>query len=169
MRKILTVTAVAAVLASASAGYAAPNPATTTFQVQAQVLKACTVSATTLNFNQYTPGGGPLAATSTINVFCTKTTPYTVALDGGTTTGGTVAQRLMANGTNTLQYNLYTTVGHTTVFGDGTGTSVTQSSAGLGFNVANPMTVFGQLLDNAANQGAVPGNYADTIGVTVTY
>jgi len=30
-------------------------------------------------------------------------------------------------------------------------------------------TVFGQLPDNAFNQGAPSGNYTDTITVTVTY
>ena len=100
---------------------------------------------------------------------CTKSTGYTVALNGGTTTGGTVAQRLMANGANTLQYNLYTTNTYTTIFGDGTGTSVTQAGTGSGVNTANTLTVYGQLPDSATNQAAVPGSYTDTVQVTVTY
>jgi spore coat protein U-like protein len=34
---------------------------------------------------------------------------------------------------------------------------------------AVPFTVYGQLPDNAFNQGAPSGNYSDTITVTVTY
>jgi spore coat protein U-like protein len=102
-------------------------------------------------------------------VLCTKTTPFTVALNGGTTTGGNVGQRLLANGANTLQYNLFIANTYATVWGDGTGTSVTQSGAGLGLGTAVPLTVYGQLPDNATNQGAVPGNYTDTITVSVSY
>ena len=75
---------------------------TTTFQVSATVLKTCSVSAAALGFGNYTPGTGVVTGSTPINVLCTKTTPFTVALNGGTTTGGTVAQRLMANGANTL-------------------------------------------------------------------
>jgi spore coat protein U-like protein len=167
MRKILTTAAVAAVLMGANGTQAATT--TTTFQVSATVLKACAVSATALAFGNYTPGLGDVTNTSTINVNCTKTTPFTVALNGGTTAGGTVAQRLMANGANTLQYNLFTTGTWTTVFGDGSGTSVTQAGTGTGLASSVALTVFGQLKDNATNQAAVPGAYTDTIQVTVTY
>jgi spore coat protein U-like protein len=76
---------------------------------------------------------------------------------------------LMASGANTLQYNLYTTVAHTIVFGDGSGSSQTVAGTGSGVATANAVTVFGQLPDNATNQLAVPANYTDTITVTVTY
>jgi spore coat protein U-like protein len=167
MRKILTMTAAAAVLASASAGYAA-NPATTTFVVSATVLKSCTVGATALTFPNYTPGSGGVAGTSTISVNCTKGTGYTVALNGGTTTGGTIAQRLMANGANTLEYNLYTTLGGSTIFGDGT-TGVTEAGTGTGIAASSAFNVYGTLPDSTNNQAAVPGAYTDTITVTVNY
>jgi len=167
MRKILIATAVGAALVAGASADAAT--ATTTFQVTATVLKTCSVSAATLAFGNYTPGAGNVAGTTTVNVNCTKTTPYTVALDKGTTTGGSLAQRLMANGTNTLQYNLYTTNTYATVWGDGTGSTATQAGVGAGLATANTLTVYGQLPDNATNQNAVPGAYADTITVTVTY
>ena len=75
----------------------------------------------------------------------------------------------MASGANTLQYNLYTTAAFGTVFGDGTGGSVTSTGTGAGVATANAVTVFGQLLDSATNQAAVPGSYADTVLVTVAY
>jgi spore coat protein U-like protein len=169
MRKFLTAAAAAAAMITAAGAYAAPSTITTTFQVSATILKACTVSATALNFGNYTAGGGALNATSTVNVKCTNSTPFTVALNGGTTAGGTVAQRLLANGSNTLQYNLYTASTDATVFGDGTGTSATMPGTGVGLLTAVPVTVYGQLPDNTTNQTAVPGTYTDTITVTVTY
>jgi spore coat protein U-like protein len=165
MRKLL----LAAAGASLVAAGAHAATATGTFTVTATVLKTCSVTAGNLGFGNYTPGAGAVTASSTINVNCTKTTPFTVALNGGSTTGGTVAQRLMANGTNTLQYNLFTSNTFATVFGDGTGTSATQPGTGAGVATSVPFTVFGRLPDNATNQAAVPGSYTDTVTVTVTY
>ena len=168
MRRVLFATAAGAALLAGGAALAA-NPATTTFTVTATVLKTCSVAASALNFGNYTPAAGAATGSSTVNVLCTKTTPFTVALNGGTTTGGTVAQRLLANGANTLQYNLFTTNAYATVWGDATGTSVTQAGAGLGLATAVPFTVYGQLPDNATNQAVVPGTYTDTITVSVSY
>jgi spore coat protein U domain-containing protein, fimbrial subunit CupE1/2/3/6 len=167
MRKILIATAAGAALVAGVSANAAT--ATTTFQVTATVLKTCSVSAATLAFGNYTPGSGNVAGTTTVNVNCTKTTPYTVALNAGTTAGTTLAQRLLGSGVNTLQYNLYTTNTYATVWGDGGGATATQAGVGSGLATANALTVFGQLPDNATNQNAVPGAYADTITVTVTY
>jgi spore coat protein U-like protein len=166
MRKILTATMAAAALAAA--GTASAAVATTSFGVSATVLKTCSVAAGALGFGNYTPSTGALAANTTVNVKCTKTTPFTVTLNGGTTTGGSITQRLMTNGSDTLQYNLYTTAAFATLFGDGTtGVGVAGSGAGLATAVA--VTVYGSLPDNAANQAVTTGAYTDTISVTVTY
>jgi spore coat protein U-like protein len=150
---------------------ASANSATTTatFNVSETVLATCSATATALAFTPYTPGGGAKANSSTISVKCTKNTPYTISLNKGATTGGTVAQRLMAFGANTLQYNLYTTAAVNVIFGDGSGTGQTETGTGAGVATANTVTVFGQVPDSAANQAAAPGNYTDTITVTVTY
>ncbi len=167
MRKIVPA-AVAAVLMTA-AGVANAATATTTFGVSATVLKACQVTATALAFGNYTPGAGAIAGNSAVNVTCTKGTSFTVALNGGTTTGGTIAQRLMTAGAaDTLRYNLYTTSGLATIFGDGT-TGVTMPGTGAGLATAQTVQVFGQVPDSALNQAVTPGSYTDTIGVTVTY
>jgi spore coat protein U-like protein len=167
MYKILTATLATGVLA---AGIAQAATTTTTFAVTATVQSTCSATAGTLAFPAYTPGGGTQIANSTISVKCTKNTPFTVALNAGSTTGDTFAQRLMASGANTLQYNLYTTSGLTSIFGDGvTGGSVTAAGTGLGVATANSVSVFGQLPDNATNQAAVAGAYSDTITVTVSY
>jgi spore coat protein U-like protein len=166
MHKILTATLAAAVMAG---GVAHSATTTTTFAVTATVQSTCSATATALAFGAYTPGAGAVTNNSTISVKCTKNTPYTVTLNAGATTGDAFAQRLMASGTNTLQYNLYTTAGFATVFGDGTGTTGTSAGTGAGVATANAITVYGQLPDNATNQAAIPGSYTDTIQVTVTY
>lgn len=164
MRKILTATLAASLM---TAGAAQAGTATTTFAVTATVNSTCATTATALAFPPYTPGGGAIAQSSTISVKCTKNTGYTVLLNGGV--GGTVAQRLMSSGANTLQYQLYTTIALGSVWGDGTGSSVTQTGTGAGVATTNTLTVYGQVPDNATNQAAIPANYADTITVTVTY
>ena len=169
MRKILSAAVAGAALLAA--GQASANTATTTFAVTATVLKACSVNATAIAFGNYTPGGGAINVnTSAVNVNCTKNTTYTVALNGGSTTGGTVAQRLMGNGANTLQYNIYTAATDTTVFGDGSGTSATGAGTGAGMSAAaTAFTMYANLPDNPTNQNAAPGAYTDTVTVTVTY
>jgi spore coat protein U-like protein len=166
MRKTQAMTLILGAVAIGVA-QAATTPAS--FQVNATLLATCSASAATLAFGTYTPGAGALAVNSIISVKCTKNTTFTVALNGGTTTGGTVAQRLMNSGGNHLQYNLYTTAGLATVFGDGSGTSQTQAGTGTGTATAVSVTVFGQVPDNTTNQVAIPGAYSDTIAVTVTY
>jgi spore coat protein U-like protein len=165
MHKILAAS-IAASLAVVGGAQAATT--STTFGVSATVLSNCTVSAQPLDFGNYTPGAGARNVNTPISVRCTRGTPFTVALNGGTTVGGSITQRLMTNGTDTLQYNLYTAAGFGTIFGDGTtGSTVPGTGAGLGN--AQTVTVFGNLPDNTTNQNAATGSYSDLISVTVTY
>jgi len=165
MRKFVSATLAVGIM---TAGVAHAGSASATFAVTATVASTCSASATALAFGSYTPGGGAIAGTSVVSVNCTKGTPYTVGLNGGATTGGTVAQRLLASGTNTLQYNLYADNGHTTVWGNTTGSW--QSGTGAGVATPNALTVYGQIPDSATNQAATPATtYADTITVTVSY
>ena len=170
MRNLLRAFVGTGILLGVAGGASAANPATTTFTVSATVLKNCTVSATNLTFGNYTPTGGAVAANSTVSVSCTKSTAFTVALNKGTTSGGTVAQRLLSDGSgDTLQYNLYTTAAFATVWGDGTGSSVTQAGTGAGMGTPQVLTAYGQLPDSAANQAVPPNPYSDTITVSVAY
>jgi spore coat protein U-like protein len=170
MRKVLIATLSSATLLAA-AGSALADTKTSTFQVSATVLKNCLVSSVNLPFGNYTPNTGALTSSSDITVRCTKTTPYSVSLNAGTTTGGTLSQRLMGSGANTLQYNLYTSGTYTTIFGDGTGGTAAAAGTGNGVSAASAVThtVYGSLPDNATNQDAPPGSYTDIITVTVTY
>jgi spore coat protein U-like protein len=160
--------AVAGALMIAS-GSAAAGTRTTTFEAKATVNANCLVSATALDFLGYDGTAGK-TATSDISVRCSTGTAFTVLLNAG---GGTFAQRLLSNGpTNKLQYNLYTTASVTgPIWGDGTNSTSTRGGTGAGMSTgsAQTLTVYGDLPDNAFNQGAPAGVYTDEITVTVSY
>ena len=169
LHKLLLAGGVAWTLAVAPA-WATTNPATTTVPVSATVLKACTVTAAAMLFGPYTPTAGAVASTSTLSVACSTGTRFTMTLNGGTTAGGSIAQRLMTNGSKTLQYNLYGNAAHTELLGDGV-TAGSYEYVGTGAGAAAPyaVTIYGNLPDSAANQLANAGTYTDTITVSVAY
>lgn len=135
------------------------------FLVTATVIDACQLTANNHDFGNYSSiSATDLDATSTIEVTCTNGTSYTVELNAGTTSGSTIAARLMTDGSNTLGYNLYTTSGRTTVWGDGTGASVTV--AGTGSGSLQTLTVYGQV---TAGQAVPVGSYSDTVTATVNF
>lgn len=152
----------------ASAHAATPSSAGGSFQVGATILVSCNVTGSTLTFGGsidplQTPG--PVDAATSLNVTCTKTTPYAVALSAGANAGNAQAfgSRVMKSGNNTLPYQLYLDAGRTQVWGDGTGSGVF-SGTGTGSN--QTLSVYGRL---PSLSGIVPGNYSDTVTVTITY
>jgi len=112
---------------------------------------------------------GAIAGSTTITLRCSNGTLYAVGLNAGATAGTTYATRLLANGANTLQYNLYTSSADTGVWGDGTGGTQVVSGSTLGFTTPVTLTVYGKLFDSAANQLTPPGNYSDTLFVVLSY
>lgn len=168
MRKqVISLVSTAVLLALAGQAEAASK--TATFGVSATVADNCFVGATALAFGTYTGlASGDIDAQSDVTVRCSKSTIYTLALNKGTTVSGTIADRRLTNGTDTLQYNLYTTAARATVWGDGTtGSTIGGTGTGLGNTITH--TVYGRLFDNAFNQAAGVGNYSDTITVTINY
>lgn len=142
--------------------------ASTTFQVSASVNKQCSVSAVNLTFPAVDPLSSQTDGATTVTVNCTKNSPYTVGLSAGTTTGATIAQRLMANGTDTMNYNLYTTAARTTVWGNSAVAPTWVSGTGTGLGNAQVLTVYGRVPTGQTNLAV--GSYAETaITVTVTY
>ena len=145
----------------------AATAASTTFGVSASVAANCLVTANNNAFGSY-DGTAAKSASQDLKVRCTNNLPYTVKLSSG---GGSFAQRLLSNGTDTLQYNLFTQAGFTTVWGDGTGGTVSVPGVGAGMSATKEQThtIFGSLPNSAANQDAPVGSYTDTITVTVEY
>ena len=124
----------------------------------------CGVSATPVAFGTYPPfSGTPTDSTGTVTVTCLGSATISIALSTGGS--GSYATRYMNNGAVHLLYQLYSNAGRTTVWGNGTGGTVTVSDTLTGFASRN-YTVYGRI---PALQGVNPGAYADTITVTVSY
>jgi spore coat protein U-like protein len=145
---------------------AAAKTGSASFNVTANVPSNCTIAAQDLAFGVV--DANPAAnvdAQSNVSVTCTLGTAYTIALDKGLSPTGTVAMRQMRNGTNTLNYTLYTTSARTSVWGDGTLSTVT--AAGTGTGNGQTLTVYGRVPSGQSNLAA--GNFSDTVTATITY
>ena len=141
---------------------AAAATATTTFSVTANVVTTCGITATNLNFGNYS--GVQLDGTATLNATCSTGTPYTIGLNAGTGTGATVALRKMKGpAAEELNYTLSQDAAHTINWGDTIGTDTVP---GTGNGAAQPHTVYGQI---PASQFIQSGAYSDTITVTLTF
>ena len=136
------------------------------------LLQSCAVSAVPVNFGIYNPlSAVPATATGTVTVSCTVTViglleSWTVDLSSGNS--GNFATRVLANGSSTLSYNLYTSAAYTSIWGDGSGTtSVVSGSTLLAVGTTNNYyTVYGRI---PAGQDAAAGTFTDTIVVTLNY
>lgn len=148
--------------------------ATATDTNTASVSATCQApTVTTLAFGNYNPLlNTDLSATTTINIKCTNTTPITsVALNAGTNGGAVNARSMELTGDTTkkLYYDLYKDLAHTQLWGDGTNsTTMYTGKTGAGLNTDVSFVVYG-LIPASKNATAKPGNYSDTITVTVTY
>ena len=141
------------------------------FGVWANVVADCALSASTLDFGVVdTVTRRATRATSTISLRCTSGVSYSIALDAGTASGATVAQRRMTRdgGAETLAYGLYTDVARRRIWGDGSAGSETESGVGSGTHRTESHTVYGEL-ELEREDEPTTGNYRDTITVTVTF
>jgi spore coat protein U-like protein len=133
---------------------------------------SCTISSTAINFTgvgNYDPlSSTALAGTGTLGFVCTTGVlstgdNFTISLSTGS---GTYATRTLKYGSNTLKYNLYTAVTHTTVWGNGTtGTATVTTHYAQGSSTVN-VIVYGLI---PALQNIVAGSYTDSIIATVTF
>lgn len=149
---------------SLASGLSLGATTSTSFQVTATVQKYCVVATpNTLAFGNY-DGSAAVPATTDISVTCTIGTGYDIGLDEGDASGATVSTRQMEDsGGHTLSYGLYSDASHTTNWGNTVSTD-TVHDTGTGSAIAT--TVYGLI---PSGQFAAPGNYDDTISVTVTY
>lgn len=136
-------------------------------------LCSCTVSTNNVVFGSFNPLAiGSTDSTGSVRVTCGGVVglliPYQIELGPGAS-GSTTARRL-SSGPNTLDYGLYSNPSRTTNWGSiasGTAVSGSVSLNVLGSAAPVTHTVYGRI---PGGQGlAVPGAYADTITVTLTY
>ena len=136
---------------------------TATFNVTATVVSDCTISADHLDFGNVGILTANVDADTDIRVLCTGGTEYTVALDAGSGTGSTIQDRRMANGTDTLKYQMYRDVARVQVWGDNAGTD---TEGGVGTGNEEVLTIYGRIPVQAP---PAPGNYISTVTATITY
>ena len=133
--------------------------ATSTFNVTMTIQNSCSITnKTDLDFGT-APGLTTLVdQTSTIEVTCTKTTPYSVGLNAGNNASG--GQRRMQGG-DYINYDLYSNAGRSTAWGNAAGSWV----SGTGTGSAQTLTVYGRV---PAQSSPTPGSYSDIVTVTVS-
>ncbi|WP_218813705.1 Csu type fimbrial protein [Rickettsiella endosymbiont of Dermanyssus gallinae] len=132
---------------------------------------SCSVGTTAVAFGNYNPTSGTAkTANGNIAVTCSAlvifTASYVISLSKGAS--ATYTPRFMNLLGVHLNYNLYTTAGFTSIWGDATGRTVTvrDSYTAVGLSDTRNYTVFGQV---PALQTVGVGTYTDSITVTVTY
>ena len=132
---------------------------------------SCSVNVTGMAFGNYSPlDNQPSDSVGTVTVACTNLIAifvnFTVKLSPGV--AGGYQPRQLASGTGHLSYNLYTDPLRSTVWGNGSGGTATQSLGALIAigSGALPLTVYGRI---PAKQNVAPGLYSDTIIATVEY
>jgi spore coat protein U-like protein len=149
MKKLIAISAVAAIVAMAGSAMAAT---TANLAVTASVTNSCSVTGGTLNFNALDTSTAPaVAATSAgVTVTCTKSdATYSVAIDKGLNFTGT--QPYLKNSVNTdkIPYTL----------------AVPAMTAATG--LAQSIAITGSIAAGSYSLASA-GSYADTVTITVT-
>jgi spore coat protein U-like protein len=133
----------------------------------------CNVNVTGLSFGGYDVFSTiPRDATATVTVTCNAppqnpNAPIPVIISLSPGYSGSFAQRQMqrVGGPERLAYNLFTTPSFSTVWGDGSGGSQTQTNLVTRTNPWNA-TIYGRL---PAGQNVPVGSYSDVITVTIEF
>lgn len=164
--RLLGAAALCGMIGIATPSYAAT--ATGSLGVNATVTSNCALTTTAVAFgNIDVTANANTDTTGGVSVTCTSGTAWIASADAGVGTGATLATRVMLNGTNKLNYALYTDSLRSTVWGSGvTGTS-TSTITGTGTGTAQANTIYARV--PSGQTGLPAGAYADTVGVTVTY
>ena len=167
--RILTLAAAAAALLF-TAHAAVAGSKTTTFNVTSTVSANCSITATDLSFGAYDPVVAnkttALDVNTSVNVLCTKgSSGVTVGLNLGTHSAA--GNRFMSNGTDSLQYELYSDAAGGTVWGNSGAALVGWPVFGpIGAGAGVSKTVFGRV---PAGQDVSVGSYSDTVTATVNF
>jgi spore coat protein U-like protein len=144
-----------------------PTSTTITFDVTASVVGDCTVSAFSINFGTYEPvvtnKTVPLDSSTTINVYCTKGTAGSVALDNGVNFSGGNRRMKSAAGAF-MTYEIYKDAGYSTVWNTVGVNSATSTNKTI--PLGGGFIAYGRI---PAGQDLAAGGYSDTLQAIVTY
>ncbi|QIL81967.1 spore coat U domain-containing protein [Diaphorobacter sp. HDW4A] len=135
------------------------------FNVTANVADYCSISAINpMSFASVAGFGDTERLASTqIGLRCTLDTPYKVNLTPSNNNGnGQGALKRTTGGSETVAYSLYSNPARTTPWGN----QVSNNVAKTGTGQPDSIPVYGRV---PANLDATPGDYSDSVQVTVTY
>jgi spore coat protein U-like protein len=163
MRKVIGLGAAVGLVILSTAAYAATT--TANFQVRLSITAQCLAATTTdLDFGSSGFLLSNVDVQSSIQVQCTNTTPYNVGFDKGVNGASVTARQLKGGPSNeTINYAIYSNSGRTTNWGNTIGTDTV---TGTGNGTPQTIQVYGRVPPQTT---PTPGNYTDTITVTVTY
>ena len=131
---------------------------------------ACSVSDGSAAFGTYDQfSSQPRDTSATIQVSCSgsnESVTFDIRANAG---AGTLANRRAGNGTSSMQYNLFTDISRTQIWGDGTnGTVVIHDSLTITNEpVTRTYTVYGRI--PGQQRYVSPGSYSDQLLVTMRY
>ncbi|MCU0948481.1 MAG: spore coat U domain-containing protein [Porphyrobacter sp.] len=142
------------------------------FPGAAQACSLCSCSASTagVSFGVYDANAPtPDDSVGTVTIDCTGLIALLGSIEVSASPGssGHAAARTMRNGADQLSYNLFVDPARTVVFGNGAGGTQTITAPLNGLLIfRQAVLIFGRV---AARQRVRPGNYSDSIIITVTY
>lgn len=137
---------------------------TSNMAVSMTVTANCTVTAGMVAFGSQGALDSIIDQTGTFSVTCSNTTPYSIGMDGGANGGSTSSRRMKNVSTaDTIGYALYLNATRTNNWGSTIGGD---TLSGTGNGAAQTITVYGRV---PAQTSVPPGNYSDTVTLTVTY
>jgi spore coat protein U-like protein len=134
------------------------------FLASVQMIADCNLTTSALAFPTTGLISVGVSAQTNLQVTCTNGAPFSLSLGPGSTGTGPTA-RLMTKGTESITYGLYQDSNHTLPWGDaaaGAGTIATATGTGA----SQTMTVYGYVPPQSTPS---PGNYTDTVVITLTY
>lgn len=116
--------------------------ATTTFTVRLVLQNDCAITASDLDFGTRTALASNVDATSTVGVTCTNGAAYNVGLDAGNVPLSTTLLRLLSNGSNVLNFQMYRDSARTQTWGNIIGLD---TASGTGTGSLQNLTVYGRV------------------------
>jgi spore coat protein U-like protein len=134
-------------------------------------LSQCRMNATPIGFGNYDVfSGAPLDAVGTITVNCSGNVVWATVTLSVSSTSGTFNPRRMRRsaGTDLLDYNVYTDVARTAIFGDGTGGTRDvrlRRPPGPPAPWSGSVNLHGRI---PSRQDVSVGTYSDTLTATIT-
>ncbi|MEQ8205921.1 MAG: spore coat U domain-containing protein [Woeseia sp.] len=135
------------------------------FLASGTIIESCAVEADDLDFGAHARLDGSVDGSSQIRLQCSADTAYSVSLGAGG--GGDAGARRMVHGsipTEQIGYQLYSDASRSQVWGDGSGSTTTVGGTGTG--ATQSVSVYGRIPLQATPR---PGDYVDTVIVTVNY